>query len=116
VNRPIVLVLTARTTAEYGVWVETVELAPAALIRSLQQAGLLVLLVSRDSIGGDQTLDEVIPGVAGVVSYADDEYEAATPPSLEALEAAYARPILRVSGSGEIKPGALARFLERLST
>jgi hypothetical protein len=110
-----VIVLTARTTAEYGVWVEDVELAPAALIRTLQQAGLLVLLVSRDSLGGgDKTID-AIPGVAGVVSYADDQYDGTTRPSLEALEAAFGRPVLRVDGSGEIEPGELARFLERLS-
>ncbi len=109
------IVLTARTTAEYGVWVEDVELAPAALIRTLQQAGFLVLLVSRDSLGGDHTIDQAIPGVAGVVSYADDQYGGTTRPSLEALEAAHGRPVLRVDGSGEIEPGELARFLGLLS-
>jgi hypothetical protein len=109
-----VIVLTARTTAEYGVWVEDVELAPAALIRALQQAGLLVLLVSRDSIG-DLAMEQAVPGVAGVVSYADDEFDGTTGPLLEVLEAAYARPVLRVRGSGEIEPGELARFLKRLS-
>jgi hypothetical protein len=114
VTRPIVIVLSARTTAEYGVWVEDVELAPAALIRTLQQAGLLVFLVSRDSIG-DQAIEQAVPGVAGVVSYADDGFEGTARPSLEVLEAAYSRPVLRADGSGEIEPGELARFLEQLS-
>jgi hypothetical protein len=114
VTRPIVIVLTARTTAKYGVWVEDVELAPAALIRTLQQAGLLVLLVARDSIG-DQAIEQAVPGVDGIVAYADDELEGTTGPSPEVLEAAYSRPVLRVGGAGEIAPGELARFLERLS-
>jgi hypothetical protein len=115
VTRPIVIVLTARTKAEFGVWIEDVELVPAGLIRTLQQAGLLVFLVSRDSIG-DQTVEEAVPGVAGVVSYEDNEHEGTTRPSLAALEAEYSRPVLRVDGSGEIEPGELARFLDRLSS